>query len=97
MNIPWLRFRITGMFSRRVCSAGVRDVYISTCPVAVARPRRSIREGVQAPVARMVRSAVRVVLEVSRTPVTWEDAIRREATWPCTKVMRFVASVTLRR
>lgn len=67
--------------------------------MAVARPRRSMREGVQAPVARITRSAEREVESLSFAPRTrrllgekWRDV-----TSPVRKVMRPVDSAFWRR
>jgi hypothetical protein len=58
-------------------------------------PRRSIREGVQAPAARRVRDAVSFFPEVRRTPETVDVscAIRRRDTVAVMKDTRPVASI----
>ena len=92
MKRPVDMFSRTGMLERRACSAGVRGRYRRTWPVAVARPRRSTREPVQAPVARTVSSACNLVPFLRATPVTILPVRWRELTSPWMKVTRFVAS-----
>lgn len=60
INIPVEKLSSVGIFASRACSSSVSRRYASTWPLASARPRKSSKPGVQAPVARMTKSAVMV-------------------------------------